>query len=46
MVELTLLHWIYTVMVVVILAVMITRRDTIIPCIMGIFLLDLPQRVR
>jgi hypothetical protein len=44
MVELTLLHWIYTAMVVVILAVMITRRDTIIPCIMGIFFIGLAAK--
>jgi hypothetical protein len=39
MVELTLLHWIYVVMVLVILGVMIMRKDTIIPCILGVFLL-------
>ncbi len=44
MVELTLLHWIYTLMVIVILAVMIMRRDTIIPCIAGIFLLGLAAK--
>ncbi len=41
MVHLTLLHWIYAVMVVVILAVMVMRKDTVIPCIAGIFLLGL-----
>ncbi|MDF2546730.1 MAG: hypothetical protein K0R93_1628 [Anaerosolibacter sp.] len=41
MVELTLLHWIYVVMVLVILGVMIMRKDTIIPCILGVFLLGL-----
>jgi len=44
MVELTLLHWIYAVMVIIILAVMITRRDTIIPCIGGIFLIGLAAK--
>ncbi|MGI6702934.1 MAG: hypothetical protein ACOX42_02715 [Clostridia bacterium] len=44
MVELTLLHWIYTIMVIVILAVMIARRDTIIPCIAGIFLIGLAAK--
>lgn len=39
MVELTLLHWIYVSMVLVILGVMIMRKDTIIPCILGVFLL-------
>jgi len=41
MVELTLLHWIYVIMVVVILAIMVMRKDTVIPCIAGIFLLGL-----
>lgn len=41
MVELTLLHWIYVIMVVVILAIMIKRKDTVIPCIAGVFLLGL-----
>lgn len=41
MVELTLAHWIYVVMIFVVLTVMIMRRDTLIPCIIGIFLLGL-----
>ncbi|MFT9496022.1 hypothetical protein [Anaerosolibacter sp.] len=41
MVELTLLHWVYVVMVLVILGVMIMRKDTIIPCILGVFLLGI-----
>lgn len=39
MVELTLLHWVYVIMVLVILTVMIFRKDTIIPCILGVFLM-------
>ena len=39
MVQITLLHWVYVVMVLVILAVMIMRKDTIIPCILGVFLM-------
>ncbi|KXG76519.1 hypothetical protein [Thermotalea metallivorans] len=39
MVQLTVLHWIYFIMVLVILSVMIMRKDTIIPCILGVFLL-------
>jgi len=41
MVELTLVHWIYVAVVVIVLAVMIMRRDTLIPCIIGIFLMGL-----
>lgn len=41
MVELTLVHWIYVIVVVIVLAVMIMRRDTLIPCIIGIFLMGL-----
>jgi hypothetical protein len=44
MVELTLLHWIYSIMVILILVVMIARRDTIIPCISGIFLIGLAAK--
>ncbi|QZY54064.1 hypothetical protein [Crassaminicella profunda] len=39
MVELTLLHWVYVIMVLVVLIVMILRKDTIIPCILGVFLM-------
>lgn len=41
MVELTLVHWIYVVVVLIVLAVMIMRRDTLIPCVIGIFLMGL-----
>lgn len=41
MIELTLVHWIYVAVVIVVLAVMIMRRDTLIPCIIGIFLMGL-----
>lgn len=41
MVEITILHWIYVIMVIIVLGTMITRRDTIIPCIIGVFLLGL-----
>lgn len=44
MVELTLLHWIYVIMVIIILAIMVMRKDTIIPCIVGIFLLGLAAK--
>lgn len=41
MVDITLLHWVYVIMTIVILVVMLLRRDTIIPCIVGIFLIGL-----
>lgn len=41
MIELTVLHWIYVIMVVIILTVMVMRRDTVIPCVIGIFLIGL-----
>ncbi|QEK12965.1 hypothetical protein FQB35_11890 [Crassaminicella thermophila] len=41
MVELTLLHWVYVLMVIVVLVVMVMRKDTIIPCILGVFLMGL-----
>ncbi|AOY77465.1 hypothetical protein [Clostridium formicaceticum] len=41
MVALTLTHWIYVVMVFVVLVVMVMRRDTLVPCILGIFLMGL-----
>lgn len=40
MVQLTSLHWIYVIMTLVILIIMLMRRDTIIPCILGIFLIS------
>lgn len=41
MLEITAMHWVYVIMILVILAVMIMRRDTIIPCVIGIFLIGL-----
>lgn len=35
-VELNALHWIYVVTVLVVLAVMVMRRDTLLPCIAGL----------
>jgi hypothetical protein len=40
-VELTLLHWIYTAFIVLIIGFMVFRRDTSLVCIAGIFLLGL-----
>lgn len=40
MIELTLLHWIYVIMTLVILVVMLMRKDTIIPCVLGVFLIS------
>lgn len=39
MLQITSLHWIYVIMILVILGVMVMRRDTIIPCIVGIFII-------
>ncbi len=39
MLEITTIHWVYVVMIVVILIIMAMRKDTIIPCIVGIFLI-------
>ncbi len=44
MVELTLVHWVYVIVVLVVLAVMIMRRDTLIPCIIGIFIMGLAAK--
>lgn len=44
MVELTLVHWIYVIVVIIVLAVMIMRRDTLIPCVIGIFLMGLASK--
>ncbi len=41
MVDITLMHWVYVVMTLIILTVMILRKDTIIPCILGIFIIGL-----
>ncbi|MGG5253335.1 hypothetical protein ACQYAD_07545 [Neobacillus sp. SM06] len=40
-VELTALHWIYIVFIVLIIGFMVKRRDTTLVCIVGIFLLAL-----
>ncbi|RBP37246.1 hypothetical protein [Garciella nitratireducens] len=37
--EITAIHWVYLIMILVILITMILRKDTIIPCIVGIFLI-------
>ncbi len=34
--QITLVHWVYLISVVVILGIMLTRRDIVIPCIVGI----------
>lgn len=34
--QLTVLHWVYVIVVLVVLAVMIMRRDTVLPCILGL----------
>ncbi|SET71429.1 hypothetical protein SAMN05660297_03251 [Natronincola peptidivorans] len=41
MVELILVHWVYLGMVLIILATLIMRKDIVIPCILGIFLMGL-----
>lgn len=41
MVDITLIHWVYVVMTLIILTVMVLRKDTIIPCILGIFIIGL-----
>ena len=41
MIELTLVHWVYVIVVLVVLGTMILRRDTLIPCILGIFIMGL-----
>jgi len=38
-IELNILHWTYLVFILAIVAVMVMRRDTTIPCIIGIFVL-------
>ena len=40
----TAAHWIYCIMVLVILAFMMIRKDTIIPCIAGVFLIGLATK--
>lgn len=40
-IELTALHWIYSIFILIILGTMIARRDTTLVCIIGIFILGL-----
>ena len=40
-IELNVLHWIYLIFIVLIIAVMVMKRDTSLVCILGIFLLGL-----
>lgn len=40
-VELNVLHWVYLIFILLILGVMIKRRDTSLVCVLGIFLLGL-----
>lgn len=37
--QLTALHWVYVALVVVVLGTMIARRDTLLPCILGLFII-------
>ena len=39
--ELTLLHWIYLAVVLTVIGLMILRRDVVVPCIVGIFVIGL-----
>src|SRR5690554_6024291 len=39
MLEITIIHWIYIFMILIVLGVMIMRKATIIPCILGVFLI-------
>lgn len=39
MVTLTAIHWIYLLMVGVVIATMVMRRDTVLPCIVGLFVI-------
>ncbi len=40
----TAAHWIYCIMVIVILGFMLGKKDTIIPCIVGVFLIGLAAK--
>ncbi|SDK74053.1 hypothetical protein [Natronincola ferrireducens] len=44
MVELTLVHWIYVAMVLVILGILMLRKDIVIPCVLGVFLIGLASQ--
>lgn len=37
--SLTAIHWIYILMVIVVIATMALRRDTVLPCILGLFVI-------
>lgn len=39
MVTLSLIHWIYVLMVLIVIATMGLRRDTVLPCIIGLFVI-------
>ncbi len=39
MVTLTAIHWIYLLMVGIVIATMVMRRDTVLPCIVGLFII-------
>lgn len=39
MVTLSLIHWIYVLMVFIVIATMALRRDTVLPCIIGLFVI-------
>lgn len=39
MVTLSLIHWIYLLMVLIVIATMGLRRDTVLPCIIGLFVI-------
>ncbi|WP_227762330.1 hypothetical protein [Zhaonella formicivorans] len=39
MVQLTTIHWVYIALVVIVLGVMAARRDTLLPCIVGLFII-------
>ncbi|AKL96005.1 hypothetical protein CACET_c25600 [Clostridium aceticum] len=44
MIELTLVHWIYVIMVLVILGILLMRKDIAIPCILGVFFIGLASQ--
>lgn len=39
MVTLSAIHWIYVLMVLIVMATMVLRRDTVLPCIIGLFVI-------
>jgi len=43
-VQLTSLHWIYILMVLLVLTTMILRRDTVLPCFIGLFVIGLAAK--